>query len=64
MPVVGGLELLDTLDRENWPVPIIVMTGNADEQTTSRALAGGAVALLEKPFDVDKLIDAIEATRR
>jgi two-component system response regulator FixJ len=40
---------------------VIVITGQGDVQTAVRAMKGGAVDFVEKPFDDELLINAIEA---
>lgn len=64
MPGQGGQELLDILVVRGDGIPVIVMTGNADQKTKTRAMNSGAVAFLEKPFDADQLIEAIRASQR
>lgn len=59
MPGKRGQELLETLAARNHPLPVVVMTGNADEKSKRRALENGAVAFLEKPVDADQLIETI-----
>ena len=38
-----------------WRTPVILITALRDEQTREDARKLGAVAILEKPFDVDAL---------
>ena len=61
MPGQGGQELLDLLAGREHRLPIVVMTGNVDEQTRSYALGRGVAAFLEKPVDADNLIGALHA---
>jgi two-component system response regulator FixJ len=61
MPEMDGLELLARLNRLGFRLPVIVMTGHGDVQTAVRAMKAGAVDFIEKPFDDERLIDAIEA---
>jgi two-component system, LuxR family, response regulator FixJ len=60
MPEIDGLELQARLNRLGFPLPVIVMTGHGDIQTAVRAMKAGAVDFIEKPFDDDSLIAAIE----
>ena len=57
MPEGGGLALLWTLRRTDYPVPVVLMSGYVDEATRTRARNMGAVAVLDKPFDVEQLRD-------
>jgi two-component system response regulator FixJ len=59
MPGKGGHELLEFVTRHEKSLPVIIMTGNADERTRSRAIAKGAANFLEKPVDADHLIAAL-----
>lgn len=60
MPVMSGLEIVETLTRRGIASPAILITGRADEALRRRARAAGAFLLIEKPFDGDLLIDAID----
>lgn len=60
MPVMSGLDLLATLASRGMARPTILITGRADDALRQRASAAGAFLLLEKPFDGDILIDAID----
>ena len=51
MPGMSGLDLQEELARRNVRLPLIVVTGNADIKLAVRAMKGGAVDFLEKPFD-------------
>jgi two-component system response regulator FixJ len=59
MPGMGGLELQKQLKLIGFRLPIIVMTLKGDMETAVRAMKGGAVDFIEKPFDDEKLLDAI-----
>src|ERR1700704_3049157 len=59
MPGMGGLELQKQLKLIGFKLPIIVMTLKGDMVTAVRAMKGGAVDFIEKPFDDEKLLDAI-----
>jgi FixJ family two-component response regulator/DNA-binding winged helix-turn-helix (wHTH) protein len=59
LPGLSGLELQTELARANIRIPIIFMTGHADVQMTVRAMKGGAVDFLTKPFRDQELLDAV-----
>jgi CheY-like chemotaxis protein len=61
MPGIGGLPLLHHLTTIASGHRVIVLTGHGDEETHRRALRSGAVAFLEKPFEGDDLLDAVES---
>jgi len=56
MPGISGLDLQRQLASRYPRLPVVVITGHADEETRQRALAGGAVAVLYKPFDDEALL--------
>src|SRR3984893_9834426 len=61
MPEMDGLELQARLNRLGFRPSVIVMTGHGDVQTAVRAMKAGVVDFIEKPFDDERLIAAIEA---
>jgi two-component system response regulator FixJ len=60
MPGMDGLQLQAELIKRGVGLPIIVMTGHADVQTAVRAMKGGAIDFIEKPFASESLIAALE----
>jgi two-component system, LuxR family, response regulator FixJ len=62
MPGMDGLELQARLKDEHFDLPIIMITGRGDVLTAVRAMKGGAVDFLEKPFSDDLLLKTIERT--
>jgi FixJ family two-component response regulator len=59
MPRLNGLELQDRIAADRAEMPIIFITGHADVPRTIRAMKGGAVEFLTKPFAADALLKAI-----
>jgi FixJ family two-component response regulator len=59
MPGIDGIELQRRLRDQRPRLPIIFITAHDDEGIRQRALRGGAVAFLLKPFDVAELLLAI-----
>jgi RNA polymerase sigma factor (sigma-70 family) len=68
MPGLGGLDLQRRLTEAGIDIPIIFLTGFASVPLSVQAMKGGAVDFLEKPFENQALIDAVqravEASRR
>jgi two-component system response regulator FixJ len=60
MPEMDGLALQAELNRRNERIPVIVMTGHADVPLAIRAMKAGALDFLEKPFERNALIAAVE----
>ncbi|MEZ6124465.1 MAG: response regulator [Planctomycetaceae bacterium] len=54
-----GVELLETLRGRGITLSVVVMTAFAETELTVRAIRGGAVTLLEKPFSNTALWNAI-----
>ena len=50
IPGVGGLELQQQLRDEEIGLPVIVTCARAEIPTAVRAMQGGAVTVLEKPY--------------
>ncbi|MDB5438573.1 MAG: Twocomponent nitrogen fixation transcriptional regulator FixJ [Caulobacteraceae bacterium] len=59
MPGMTGFELLETLVGRKITWPVLIMTGLNDEPLARRALALGAMAVLEKPFAAEDLESAL-----
>lgn len=61
MPALTGLEVLEVLhDRPGRP-PLICMTAFGDPETHATALDLGAAAILDKPFEMEVLLERVEA---
>lgn len=61
MPGMNGLDLQARLTQDGSRIPIIFITAYGDTRTRMRAMNGGAVDFLEKPFDDNVLLDRIRA---
>ena len=59
LPGVSGLDFQRDLTETSIQIPIIFITGHADVPMTVRAMKGGAVEFLTKPFRGQELLDAI-----
>ncbi|HVO77160.1 MAG TPA: response regulator [Candidatus Bathyarchaeia archaeon] len=59
LPGVSGLELQDDLMRSGMEIPIIFITGFGSVSQSVRAMKAGAVDFLEKPFENQALLDAV-----
>lgn len=60
MPGPSGLDLQQELARTGRGIPVIFMTGHGTVPMTVRAMKAGAVDFLEKPFDDQVLLDAVQ----
>jgi FixJ family two-component response regulator len=60
MPGMSGLELQDRLRDTQHQLPVIIVTGHGDVPVTVRAMKAGAYEFLQKPFNDQDLLDAIQ----
>jgi FixJ family two-component response regulator len=60
MPGRNGLELQEALVAARKPIPIVFVTGHGDIAASVRAMKGGAVDFLTKPYSVEELLEAVE----
>jgi FixJ family two-component response regulator len=61
LPGLSGLDFQAELAKANIHIPIIFMTGHGDIPMTVRAMKGGAVDFLTKPFRDQDMLDAVVA---
>ena len=61
MPGLDGLGLAAELARQGIAVPVVIVTAHGDVASARAAFRLNAVDFLEKPFDDDQLVEAIEA---
>jgi FixJ family two-component response regulator len=59
LPGLSGLDFQAELANANIHIPIIFMTGHGDIPMTVRAMKGGAVDFLTKPFRDQDMLDAV-----
>lgn len=59
MPGMSGLDLQEYLVDHNIHIPVVIITGHGDVPMAVRAMKGGAIDFIEKPFNDEVLLDAI-----
>jgi len=59
LPGMSGIELLETMRRRGDMLPVIVISGRIDAMTRNRARAAGALAVVEKPYQVEEVLDLV-----
>jgi DNA-binding response OmpR family regulator len=64
LPDGDGLHLLRVIHRERPDLPVLMITGDLRAATRAQALRAGAVAVLEKLWDSDVLLAAVEGALR
>ena len=60
LPGVSGLDFQSELNKTNAQIPIVFMTGHGDIPMSVRAMKGGAVDFLSKPFRDQDMLDAVQ----
>lgn len=60
MPGMCGPELQEKLRENNINIPVLIITGHGDVATTVRAIKGGAIDVIEKPFKDQKLLELVQ----
>jgi FixJ family two-component response regulator len=61
LPGLSGLDFQIELAKANLHIPIIFITGHGDIPMTVRAMKGGAIDFLTKPFRDQDLLDSVAA---
>ena len=56
---MSGVELLEQIQRSDFPLPVILISAFADVPLAVRAMEAGAVTILEKPCRDEQLLSAI-----
>lgn len=59
MSGLSGLELQEELEAIGGDMPIVFITGHGNVPMSVKAMKGGAIDFIEKPFDDQVLLDAV-----
>ena len=59
MPRMDGLEVQEQLNNRGVAMPVIVLTGHGDVNVAVKAMKAGAVDFVEKPYEKQTLISAL-----
>lgn len=60
MPGMDGLAVQNALNQRGINMPVIILTGHGDVPVAVEAMKGGAIEFLEKPYEKQALVGAIE----
>jgi len=60
MPEMNGIELLRAFRAKNLQVPVLVITARSGRALAEEALSLGARAVIEKPFEADAFVEAVQ----
>jgi two-component system response regulator FixJ len=61
MPQMTGVELMQRLKELTISEPVIVVTGHADVPMAIEAMKAGATDFIEKPFDDETILSAVDS---
>jgi CheY-like chemotaxis protein len=59
MPGLGGLATLSRIRNQHPGIPVVILSGHADEDQAREALALGAVEVVKKPAALAHLSEAL-----
>lgn len=68
MPGRSGLDILKELNAQDYPAPILIISGKSNTSLVVDAIRSGALDFIEKPFDPEtvtgRVREAVEASAR
>jgi len=59
MPKMNGIELLQKIRETNKTIPVIIMTAYGDKDLVIEAMRYRCNGILDKPFDMNELLEMI-----
>ena len=59
MPTMSGMDLLDRVTTIDQDLPVVLITGHGDISLAVEAIHAGAYDFIEKPADMERLIDTV-----
>lgn len=60
MPEMDGLQVQQEMARRGIDMPVVILTGHGDIAVAVKAMRGGAVNFIQKPYEKEDLLLAIE----
>jgi len=60
MPGASGLEVQEWMREQGVETPVVILTGHADVPAAVRAMKGGALDFIEKPYNAQALIETVQ----
>jgi two-component system, LuxR family, response regulator FixJ len=60
MPDMDGLEVQKEMGKRGIDMPVVILTGHGDVGLAVRAMRAGAVNFIEKPYEKETLLSAID----
>jgi two-component system chemotaxis response regulator CheY len=61
MPVMNGLEVLETIKKNNVcnHIPVLIVSTESEDDKMSKAFAAGAKGYISKPFTAERLLNLV-----
>jgi two-component system C4-dicarboxylate transport response regulator DctD len=59
MPTMSGIDLLERVTMIDQDLPVVLITGHGDISLAVEAIRAGAYDFIEKPADMERLIDTV-----
>jgi len=60
MPERNGADITESIIKVKPEARILILTGYATDPLAKKALEGGAISLLKKPFEIAKILDFLK----
>ena len=60
MPGMDGMQFLETIQKINHSYKVVVVSAVAQEYNVTRAIELGAADFIRKPYEVEKVINALK----
>ena len=61
MPEMNGIELLQKIRKTSKSIPVILMTAYGDKDLVIKAMHYQCTGFIDKPFDIDELLDVVHS---
>ena len=62
MPEMDGYEFIESMNKQNIKIPVIILTADIQETTRKKLMESGAVGIMNKPPKYPDLLNLIESS--
>lgn len=62
MPGLNGIETLVEIRKQNPSIPVVLMTAYANTKLINDAIKHGAIEVMNKPVDINKLMQLLQVS--
>ena len=59
MPKMDGMEVLETIQKEGFETPVVMISGHGNIETAVESLKNGAYDFIQKPLDLNRILVTI-----